>query len=338
MPEKPFHTPAPALPRELTRYRALSPLAGIHVFPIQLGAMSIRDKRHVHGMGAKDKEASFKLLNAYYDKGGNFIDTSCDYQDGSSEAFLGEWMETRGVRDRIILATRVGIDDDTAHIINYGGNHIKNLRLSVEGSLKKLRTSYIDILYVHWWDWATSVKEVMDSLHNLVVAGKVLYLGVSDTPAWVISKANQYANDHGKTPFAIYQGHWNVLDRTFEREFIPMARRVALAPFGVLGSERLRSDAPDVKRRTRKAEWKRDEKERAVSNVLKEIGKEVGTEHITAVAVAYVMHEAPYVFPIIGGRKVEHLLANLDALKISLTPEHIKRIESVGSFQPESSS
>lgn len=116
------------------------------------------------------------------------------------------------------------VDDDTAHIINYGGNHIKNLRLSVEGSLKKLRTSYIDILYVHWWDWATSVKEVMDSLHNLVVAGKVLYLGVSDTPAWVISKANQYANDHGKTPFAIYQGHWNVLDRTFEREFIPMAR------------------------------------------------------------------------------------------------------------------
>lgn len=78
MPEKPFHTPAPALPRELTRYRVLSPLAGIHVSPIQLGAMSIRDKRHVHGMGAKDKEASFKLLNAYYDKGGNFIDTSCD--------------------------------------------------------------------------------------------------------------------------------------------------------------------------------------------------------------------------------------------------------------------
>lgn len=202
----------------------------------------------------------------------------------------------------------------------------------------------------------------MDSLHNLVVAGKVLYLGVSDTPAWVISKANQYANDHGKTPFAIYQGHWNVLDRKFEREFIPMARSegvytqflsLLVASSDVHFQQGWRSHLlaclvlrgcgqtrrkPDVKRRTRKAEWKRDEKERAVSNVLKEIGKEVGTEHITAVAVAYVMHEAPYVFPIIGGRKVEHLLANLDALKISLTPEHIKRIESVGSFQPESSS
>lgn len=98
------------------------------------------------------------------------------------------------------------------------------MRLSVEASLKKLRTSYVDILYLHWWDFDTSVEEVMNGLHILVQQGKVLYLGISDTPAWIVSKANQYARDHGKTPFAIYQGMWNILERSFERDIIPMAR------------------------------------------------------------------------------------------------------------------
>lgn len=115
------------------------------------------------------------------------------------------------------------------------------MHLSVEASLKKLRTDYIDILYLHWWDYATSIEEVMDGLHNLVVQGKVLYLvslqssrnlsgskrvsqGVSDTPAWVVSKANTYARMSGKTPFIIYQGAWSILQRDFERDIIPMAR------------------------------------------------------------------------------------------------------------------
>jgi aryl-alcohol dehydrogenase-like predicted oxidoreductase len=132
---------------------------------------------------------------------------------------------------------------DFSQQIVYTGNHVKSLHVSVEASLKKLRTSYIDILYLHWWDFNTSVEEVMNGLHNLVTQGKVLYLvsslvpsirvlaieyavsqGVSDTPAWVVSKANQYARDHGKSPFVIYQGAWNVMERSFEREIIPMAR------------------------------------------------------------------------------------------------------------------
>ena len=128
--------------------------------------------------------------------------------------------------------------------ILYTGNSTKSLRVSVEASLKKLRTTYIDLLYLHWWDWDTSVEEVMRSLHILVQQGKVLYLvsfisifqqalsnellgnsqGVSDTPAWIVSKANQYARDHALTPFVIYQGAWNILDRSFERDIIPMAR------------------------------------------------------------------------------------------------------------------
>lgn len=99
---------------------------------------------------------------------------------------------------------------------------MKSLHLSVEASLKKLRTSYIDILYLHWWDYTTPVAEVMNGLHNLVVAGKVLYLGVSDTPSWIVTRANEYARNHGKTPFVIYQGAWSVLERDMEREIIPM--------------------------------------------------------------------------------------------------------------------
>lgn len=116
------------------------------------------------------------------------------------------------------------------------------MNLSVDASLKKFRTTYIDLFYVHWWDYSTPVEEVMNGLHNLVVQGKVLYLvselpsssiydnlssidqGISDAPAWIVAKANQYARDHGKTPFIIYQGKWSILDRSFEREIIPMAR------------------------------------------------------------------------------------------------------------------
>ena len=161
---------------------------------------------------------------------------------------------------------------------------MKSLHLSIEESLKKLRTSYIDILYVHWvrvvynntvyvftplwqWDYQTSVEEVMNGLHGLVMAGKVFYLvshtpsylrlhplnaiplaqGISDAPAWIVSRANQYARDHGKTPFSIYQGQWNVMMRDLEREVIPMARAegMALAPWNVLGAGKIRSDAQE---------------------------------------------------------------------------------------------
>ena len=137
-------------------------------------------------------------------------------------------------------------DESVSQKVLYNGNSAKSLHISVEQSLKKLRTSYIDLLYLHWWDWDTSVEEVMRALHTLVLQGKVLYLvsspihdccytstsrkviqniqGISDTPAWVVSKANQYARDHAMTPFVIYQGAWNVMERSFEREIIPMAR------------------------------------------------------------------------------------------------------------------
>jgi len=327
---------------QLARYRTLSPLAGVRVSPIQLGAMSIGDKWHDFGMGSMDKESSFKLLDAYFDLGGNFIDTANNYQDESSEEFIGEWAEKRGIRDQLVIATKYTTNykrgkDEITNKVNYSGNHAKSLHVSVEASLKKLRTSYIDILYVHWWDWTTSVEEIMNALHNLVVQGKVLYLGISDTPAWIVPKANQYAKDHGKTPFSIYQGKWSVLDRSFERDIIPMARAegLALAPWDVLGGGKVRSDAEEQRRRETgekgrvifSPNWERTEEERKVCLVLEEVAKEVGVESVTSVAIAHLLHKTPYVFPIIGGRKVEHLKQNVQALDISLSPEQIQRID-----------
>ncbi|GJJ15086.1 hypothetical protein Clacol_009361 [Clathrus columnatus] len=344
--------PFAAVPRPdkpLSRYRILSPNAGVHVSPLQVGAMSIGDKWEKLGLGSMNKESSFKLLDAYYEAGGNFIDTASNYQDESSEEFIGEWMEKRGIRDQMVIATKYSTNykrgaDDIPIKINYVGNNHKSMRISIEESLKKLRTTYIDIFYVHWWAFDTSVEEVMNCLHNLVTSGKVLYLGVSDTPAWIVSKANQWARDHGKTPFCIYQGRWNILDRSLEREIIPMARDqgLALAPWSVLAGGRIRS-SEEEKRREESGEggrtflhndWKRNETEIKVSKKLEEIAKQVGVKSVTAVAIAYLMHKTAYVFPIVGGRKVEQLEANIQAIDIRLSPEQIKAIESVVSFNP----
>ncbi|EJF56477.1 Aldo/keto reductase [Dichomitus squalens LYAD-421 SS1] len=339
--------PAPEPPTKLGRYRQLSPLAGVRVSPICFGAMSIGDKWEKYGMGAMNKESSFALLDAFYEAGGNFIDTANAYQDESSEEFIGEWMEKRGIRDQMVIATKYTTNfkrsaEDIKQKVHYTGNNLKAMHISVEASLKKLRTDYIDILYVHWWDWDTSVEEVMNGLHNLVTSGKVLYLGISDTPAWIVSKANLYARLMGKTPFVIYQGAWSILQRDFERDIIPMARAegLALAPWNVLAAGRIRTDEEEERRRQTgelgrtifRPGWERTESERTLCKALEEVQKQVGAKSIQAVAIAYVMQKTPYVFPIIGCRKTEQLQANIEALDVKLTEEHIKFLEGVLPF------
>ncbi|KAF8193702.1 NADP-dependent oxidoreductase domain-containing protein [Pholiota molesta] len=341
-------TPAPPPKTGLGRYRVLSPNAGVHVSPIQLGAMSIGEKWDDIGMGKMNKENSFKLLDAYFDNGGNFIDTANNYQDETSEMFVGEWAEQRGIRDQLFIATKYTTNyktrnNNVAQQVLFTGNNAKSLHMSVEASLKKLRTTYIDLLYLHWWDWDTSVEEVMKSLHTLVSQGKVIYLGVSDTPAWIVSKANQYARDHALTPFVVYQGMWNVMERSFERDIIPMAKSegMALAPWRVLAAGKIRTDEEEEKRRETgengrqiHGPWERNEKEKKVCKALEKVAAEIGAKHITSVAIAYLMQKTPYVFPIIGGRKVEHLLANLEALEIELTDSQMKELEGVVEFDP----
>lgn len=333
---------------ELGVLRVLSPTAGIRVSPLQLGGMSIGDAWKDKGMGAMDKEKSFDLLDAFVEQGGNFIDTANGYQSEQSETWIGEWMAERKIRDKLIVATKFTSDyraweDGMRNAPNTSGNHKKSLHISVRDSLRKLQTDYIDILYMHWYDYTTSIEEIMNSLHVLVQQGKVLYLGISDCPAWVVSAANTYATSHGKTPFSIYQGRWNVMIRDFERDIIPMARHfgMALAPWDVLGAGRFQPDKVMEEREKSgegirtfmKPDQKQTNEERRMGNALAKVAEEHGDgiSH-TAVALAYVMSKAADVFPIIGGRKVEHLKDNIRALSLRLTDEQIKFLESVKPF------
>ncbi|KAH9844970.1 putative aryl-alcohol dehydrogenase AAD14, partial [Teratosphaeria destructans] len=233
--------PAPEPKTPLGRYRILSSTAGVRVSPLQLGAMSIGDAWK-DMMGSMSKEQSFALLDAFYDAGGNFVDTANNYQSEQSETWLGEWMQQRRNRDYMVIATKFTTPyttyrDGPGLSVNFSGNHKRSLKVSLRDSLKKLQTDWIDILYVHWWDWTTSIEELMDSLDAVVKSGQVLYLGISDTPAWIVAACNTYARAHGKTPFSIYQGRWNVMLRDLEREVLPLCRHfgMALAPWDALG-------------------------------------------------------------------------------------------------------
>jgi aryl-alcohol dehydrogenase-like predicted oxidoreductase len=209
-------------------------------------------------------------------------------------------MAKRNNRDEMVLATKFtstypATSTPATIKSNYQGNHAKSLKLSVEHSLKKLQTSYIDLLYLHWWDHTTSIPELMQSLHHLVVAGKVIYLGVSDTPAWIVSKANQYARDHGLTQFSVYQGHWSAALRDLERDVIPMAEAegMALAPWGALGRGQFMKPEDFEKKDGGRKTGNQSEKVKAISAVLDKLATKKGTL-ITSIALAYVMHKSPY--------------------------------------------
>lgn len=187
------------------------------------------------------------------------------------------------------------------------------MKLSVEASLQKLRTTYIDILYVHWWDYTTSVEELMDALNNLVVQGKVIYLvsypivadvsklnptkGASNFPAFRVAHCNQYARNYGKQQFAIYQGEWNVLSRDVEREILPLCQAdgMAFAPWNIFCQGKLRTDAEEEERERQgtlgrknfSADWKRIDKEKSACAALEKVGNEVGTNDIRAGIVEF---------------------------------------------------
>ncbi|KAK2594246.1 hypothetical protein QQS21_008025 [Conoideocrella luteorostrata] len=214
---------------------------------------------------------------------------------------------------------------------NFVGNGTKSLQISVNASLQKLQTDYIDVLYVHWWDYSASIPEVMQSLNQLVASGKVLYLGISDAPAWIASKANEYARNHGLRQFSVYQGRWSAACRDLERDIIPMckAEGMAITPWGSLGGGSFKSERARRLNDGRKGEP--SHADISVSRALEAIAGRKNTT-ITSIALAYVMHKTPYVFPVVGGRKIEHLRANIEALTIGLTDEEIQEIESAVSF------
>ncbi|KAH8160515.1 hypothetical protein CIB48_g7730 [Xylaria polymorpha] len=307
----------PAAPKSvLGRHRLLAPSASVRVSPLCLGGMSIGNAWSF-GMGECTKESAFELLDTFYDLGGNFIDTANTYQAGESELWIGEWLQKSSRRSEMVIATKYTMSPKSGHAVqqsNYGGTGAKSLHVSIHNSLKALQTDYVDIL--------------MHSLNGLVNQGKVLYLGISDSPAWVVAKANMYARQNGLRPFSIYQGRYSAQERDLEREVIPMCKEEGMAfqPFGVMGGGYFKSPG------------KKDTGARNIPPPLL-VGREeqmskvldaVATRHnvpITSVALAYVLQKAPHVFPVLGGRKVEHLKANIEALSLELSPEDIKEIE-----------
>ncbi|KAF2871732.1 aryl-alcohol dehydrogenase-like protein [Massariosphaeria phaeospora] len=323
----------------LAFHRVLAPTAGVRVSPLCLGAMNFGDAWEDF-MGKCDKKMTFEILDFFFEQGGNFIDTANNYQNEESELWIGEWLTARNNRDEIVLATKFTTtfpdprNSTPRQRTNYAGNSSKSLKVSVEASLKKLQTTYLDLLYVHWWDFTTGVPELMQSLNHLVASGKVLYLGVSDTPAWVVSKANEYARNHGLRPFSVYQGRWSAADRDFERDILPMARDegMALAPWGALGGGNFTTEAKRAANEKGRNMAPPSDKQIQISKKLEAIATKKNTQ-ITSVALAYVMHKAPYVFPIVGGRNVAHLKGNIEALGLELEDEEIDEIDGAAEFE-----
>ncbi|KAI5899538.1 Aldo/keto reductase [Schizophyllum commune H4-8] len=303
-------------PSPLGVYRVLSPNASLRISPLQLGGMIVRDRPEGGSSPHLNQKKAFEALDAFYKLGGNVVDMANLPQSEFTEEIVGEWMEARGNRDEMVVSTK------------YTGNlkSGQQANLSIDSSLKRLRTHYIDILYVHWWDYRTSIREVMDHLHALVVAGKVLYLAVADTPAWVVSAANEYARMANKTPFCMYQGGWNVLDRVFERDIIPMARQygMAVAPWNVFANGKIRNDFHESD----------GDEDTEVLKALRKVADELHVESIRSVALAYLMQKTAYVFPTVSGLDVDAFNEYLIALEISLTEQQLKLIENAKKFDP----
>ena len=205
--------------------------SGLRVSEICLGTMTFGKE---WGWGAS-KEESRKIFDAYVDSGGNFIDSANIYTDGTSEKYVGDFVSYD--RDRFVIATKY-TSNTRAGDPNAGGNHRKNMVQSLEASLRRLNTDYIDLYWVHAWDQTTPIEEMMRALDDMVKSGKILYIGISDAPAWIVSQANTLANLKGWTEFASIQIEYSLIERTSERELLPMANAldIGITAWSPLGS------------------------------------------------------------------------------------------------------
>lgn len=311
------------------RYRLLGK-SGLRVSEICLGTMSFGDQ---WGFGA-DEETSHRVLDAYADAGGNFLDTANMYHGGQTEEIVGAWL-AKGERDRQVVATKYTLAMDHTDP-NMAGNHRKNMIHSVEASLRRLGTDYIDLLWVHAWDDYTPFEETMRGLDDLVRAGKVLYVGVSDAPAWIVSASNVAAELRGWTPFVGLQIEYSLLERTVERELLPMADYfgisvVSWAPLaaGVLTGKYTREGAEESMRQAGNEQRGRTgEAALAVARAVDEVADELGVSS-AKVAVAWVKAQGYGFIPIVGARMVEQITDTLGAAEIELSEAQLAKLDEV---------
>lgn len=303
--------------------------SGLRVSEVALGTMTFGED---WGWGASKEEAQ-KVYNAFRDAGGNFIDTANVYTNGSSESFLGEFM--KGHRESVVMATKYtnaipGKDP------NAGGNQRKNMMQSIEASLKRLQTDYIDLYWVHIWDQITPIEEVMRGLDDLVRQGKILYSGISDAPAWWTAQANTLATLRGWSAFAGLQIEYSLVERTVERELIPMAKALKLgvtawsplssgiltgkyhghgsAEGGRMNNEMMKEFLPEEKRTA------------AIVKAVKAVSDETGRS-MAQVALAWLRYRFVPVIPIIGARKLSQLKDNLASLDLSLSAGQVSALD-----------
>jgi aryl-alcohol dehydrogenase-like predicted oxidoreductase len=300
---------------------------GLRVSELVLGAMTFGEQG---GVGAPIEECR-RILDAYADAGGNTVDTAINYRGGASEEILGELLAGR--RDRFVVATKYTVTRDPADP-NGGGSHRKNLRLSLETSLRRLRTDHVDVYWVHIWDRHTPVEETMRALDDAVTAGKVLYVGVSDTPAWLVSRANTLAEWRGWSPFAGLQVPYSLVNRDAERELLPMAEAYGLtvtawSPLGggVLSGKYTAGAPGDRARLSRDSISERD---LAVARAVQDAAAELGVTP-AQVALAWTRRRDG-VLPIIGARTAEQLRDNLGCTDVALPPELVTRLEAATGF------
>jgi aryl-alcohol dehydrogenase-like predicted oxidoreductase len=281
------------------------------------------------GWGAS-KDVSKKIFDAFVEKGGNFIDTANNYTDGTSEAYVGEFIHAE--RERFVLATKYTLTerkDDP----NGGGNSRKNMMQSVNRSLKRLNTDYIDVLYLHMWDFATPVEEVMRGMDDLVRAGKVLYVAFSDTPAWAVSYAIAVAEKYGWSRPVAYQFPYSLLDRAPERDVIPMANTMDLAmtPWGLLEGGDLtgkyNTDNDEPKRSSGASDTAKQ-----TAEVLMKMAKDIGRTP-SQIAINWVRQQRGNFIPILGARTEAQINDNLGVLDFELTAEQIAELNQLADFK-----
>lgn len=314
------------------RYRLLG-ASGIRISELCLGTMSFGE---IWGFGAEEKE-SHRTMEAFAEAGGNFLDTANKYHEGRSEEIVGAFLEAD--RDYWVVATKYTLatrDGDA----NAAGNSRKNLRRSVEASLKRLRTDHLDLLWLHAWDYTTQVEEVMRALDDLVRAGKVLAIGLSDTPAWIVSQANTLAALRGTTPVVAVQVEYSLLARTAERELLPVAEAfdlvyTAWAPMagGVLTGKYTRtpSSAPEDSRRAAANAARLTDRHLRIAHEVDRVADELGVTS-AQVALAWV-RERRSVIPILGVRTPEQLEDNLGCLAVHLAREQLHQLDEASAIE-----
>jgi aryl-alcohol dehydrogenase-like predicted oxidoreductase len=319
------------------RYKLLG-RTGLRVSELCLGAMTFGE---AWGWGAPKDECA-RIVDAYGEAGGNFIDTANRYTDGQSERVVGELIAAE--RERWVLATKYALSTRPADP-NAGGTHRKSLVQALDASLKRLGVDYIDLYWVHLWDAFTPVEEVVSALDDAVRAGKVLYVGISDTPAWIVSQAATLADLRGWARFAGLQVPYSLVERACERDLLPMARALDLTvtawgPLGGglltgrYGSDRARPEGTRISAQQEYADLLLTERNLAIADAVNDVAAERGAT-ATQVAIAWVraQQQRSAIVPILGARTRRQLEDNLGALGIELTEGELEHLDKVSSIE-----